>query len=103
MDRDPSLALFSTNLDLAAEQIIARFILCWNVEVTVEEIRRHLGVETQRQWSDWAITRTTPALFALFSLACWMAHRLVAFGTPCRSRRRPGAARPKRRSRACWR
>ena len=79
-DRDPPLALFSTDLDLAAEQIIARFILRWNVEVTFEESRRHLGVETQRQWSDRAIARTTPALFALFSLVCLMAHRLVALG-----------------------
>ena len=79
-DRDPPLALLSTDLDLAAEQIIARFILRWNVEVTFEESRRHLGVETQRQWSDRAIARTTPALFALFSLVCLMAHRLVALG-----------------------
>lgn len=79
-DRDPPLALFSTDLDLAAEQLIARFILRWNVEVTFEESRRHLGVETQRQWSDRAIARTTPALFALFSLVCLMAHRLVALG-----------------------
>ena len=28
----------------------------------------HLGVETQRQWSDFAILRTTPALLGLFSL-----------------------------------
>jgi transposase len=32
------------------------------------EVRRHLGVETQRQWSDRAIARTTPALLGLFSL-----------------------------------
>jgi len=32
----------------------------WSVEVTFAEVRRHLGVETQRQWSDLAIARTTP-------------------------------------------
>lgn len=79
-DREPPLALFSTDLDLTAAPIVARFILRWNVEVTFEESRRHLGVETQRQWSDWAIARTTPALFALFSLVCLMAYRLVALG-----------------------
>ena len=43
-----------------------------------------IWVETQRQWSDWAIARTTPALFALFSLVCLMAHRLVALAMPYR-------------------
>ena len=49
------MAVFSTDLDLSAESILARFVLRWNVEVTFEETRRHLGVETQRQWSDLAI------------------------------------------------
>jgi len=66
------MAVFSTDLDRSAESILARFVLRWNVEVTFEE--------TRRQWSDWAIARTTPALFALFSLVCLMAHRLVALG-----------------------
>ena len=40
--------------------------------MTFTEVRRHLGVETQRQWSDKAIARTTPALLGLFSLvALW--------------------------------
>ena len=76
----PPLALFSTALNLAAASIIARFVRRWNGEVTVEETRRHLGVETQRQWSDRAIARTTPALFALFARVGRMAHRLVALG-----------------------
>ncbi len=45
------------------------------IEVTFEEVRRHLGVETQRQWSDLAILRTTPALLGLFSLGTLWAHR----------------------------
>ena len=36
------------------------FVRRWSVEVTFAEVRRHLGVETQRQWSDKAIARTTP-------------------------------------------
>jgi hypothetical protein len=35
----------------------------------------HLGVETQRQWSDVAMVRTTPALCALFSLVTAFAHQ----------------------------
>ncbi len=37
----------------------------WSVETTFEEGRAHLGIETQRQWSDRAIERTTPLLFGL--------------------------------------
>ena len=33
-----------------------------------------MGVETQRQWSDSAIARTTPALFGLFSVVTVVAH-----------------------------
>ena len=46
----------------------------WQLEVTFQEVRRHLGFETQRQWSDSAIRRTTPALLGLFSLATLFAH-----------------------------
>ena len=74
-------AFFSTDLALKPEQIIEWFVLRWNVEVTFEETRRHLGVETQRQWSDLAIARTTPALLGLFSLVCLIAHHLSQ-GTP---------------------
>lgn len=40
----------------------------WSLEVTFEEGRAHLGIETQRQWSDLAIERATPLLFGLYSL-----------------------------------
>ena len=39
-------------------------------------MRTHLGVETQRQWSDLAIARTTPALLGLFSWTTLAAHVL---------------------------
>ena len=64
---DPK-ALLSTDLSLSAIDIINFFIRRWTVEVTFEEVRTHLGVETQRQWSDLAIARTTPILMALFSI-----------------------------------
>jgi len=46
----------------------------WVIEATFAEARRHLGVETQRQWSDLAILRATPALLGLFSLVTLWAH-----------------------------
>jgi hypothetical protein len=47
----------------------------WQLEVTFQEVRRHLGFETQRQWSELAIRRTTPALLGLFSVITLFAHR----------------------------
>jgi len=70
-------AFFSTDLELAPEQIVNWFVLRWSIEVTFEEARAHLGFETQRQWSDKAIARTTPVLLGLFSLACLMAKELL--------------------------
>jgi hypothetical protein len=51
------------------------FAMRWQIEVTFQEARRHLGFETQRQWSGLAIRRTTPALLGLFSLVTLFAHR----------------------------
>jgi len=70
-------ALLSTDQGAAAQQIVEWFVLRWQVEVTFEEARAHLGVETQRQWSDLAIVRTTPALLGLFSLIALFAHQLL--------------------------
>jgi hypothetical protein len=70
-------ALLSTDQTATAVQIVEWFVLRWQVEVTFEEARAHLGVETQRQWSDLAIVRTTPALLGLFSLITVFAHQLL--------------------------
>lgn len=69
-------AFFSTDPTMRACDIISHFVMRWSVEVTFEESRAHLGVETQRQWSDLAIARTTPALFGLFSVVTLVAARL---------------------------
>jgi hypothetical protein len=61
-------AFFCTDLQATPEQILSWVVMRWSVEVTFEEGRAHLGLETQRQWSDRAIRRTTPALLGLFSL-----------------------------------
>jgi hypothetical protein len=70
-------ALLCTDQEGTATQIIEWFVLRWQVEVTFHEVRSHLGVETQRQWSDLAILRTTPALLGLFSLVTIFAHQLL--------------------------
>ena len=60
-------ALLSTDPTVSPAQIVAWFVARWSLEVTFQEVRAHLGVETQRQWSDLAILRTTPALLGFFS------------------------------------
>jgi hypothetical protein len=80
----PTRAFFATDSHLSPSTIIAGFVARWSLEVTYEESRAHLGIETQRQWSDLAIERTTPALFGLFSLVVLMAHVLYPDGDlPC--------------------
>ena len=81
--RDPlgtfaTQALLCTDQDATAAQILGWFVQRWQLEATLEEARRHLGVETQRQWSESAIRRTTPALLGLFSLVTPLAHARVA-------------------------
>ena len=87
--RDPTgafrpQAFLCTDLNAAAEDILSWFVRRWTIEVSFAEVRRHLGVETQRQWSDQAIARTTPALLGLYALvALWadamhQTHALVA-------------------------
>jgi hypothetical protein len=81
--RDPlgkfkSQALLCTNQEYQSQQILEWFVRRWQIEVTFEEVRRHLGMETQRQWSDLAIARTTPLILGLFSLVTLLAHHLQA-------------------------
>ena len=69
-------ALLTTNLAHSGQEMLSWFVRRWTMEVTFEESRAHLGVETQRQWNDLAIGRTTPTLFGLYSLVTLMAERL---------------------------
>jgi hypothetical protein len=72
---DPQ-ALLCTDPGRDPLQIVRWFVSRWQVEVTFREVRDHLGVETQRQWSDRAIARATPCLLALFSVVALLATHL---------------------------
>ena len=83
--RDPkhefkTQALLCTDLSVLPKQIVAWFVQRWQLEVTHREVREHLGVETQRQWSDQVIARTTPLLYGLFSFITVLAHQLAQKG-----------------------
>jgi len=77
-------ALFCTDQAVAPAQVIAQYVGRWNIEVTFEEARRHLGVATQRQWSQRAIERTMPCLLGLFSLVTLLADALHGAALPTR-------------------
>jgi hypothetical protein len=73
--REPK-AYFSTNQAQSAAEIVEDFVKRWPIEGTFEESRAHLGVETQRQWSDLAIERSAPCLFGLYSVVVLLGHAL---------------------------
>jgi hypothetical protein len=80
--RDPQ-AFFSTDIALEPKDIIALYVRRWQIEVTFAETRAHLGIETQRQWTDNAIARTTPALLGLYSLvSLWACELLTSASIP---------------------
>lgn len=74
--KNEAVTLFSTNIKHSAQRIIEIFVSRWSIEVTFEESRRHLGIETQRQWSDKGIERTTPCIFGSFSVIALMSQKL---------------------------
>jgi hypothetical protein len=81
LTRDPEgkrqpKAYFCTDQAQSAKEIVEDFVKRWSLEVTYEESRAHLGVETQRQWSDLAIERSTPCLLGLYSLVVLLGHVL---------------------------
>jgi hypothetical protein len=78
LNRFAPQALLCTDPAHDPAQIVSWFVQRWQVEVTFQEARTHLGLETQRQWSDKAIARTTPCLLALFSIVTLLASRLPA-------------------------
>jgi len=85
LTRDPqgereARAYFSTDQTQSGLSIVTDFMKRWSAEVTFEESRTHLGIETQRQWSDLAIERTTPCLFGLYSLIALLGHHLYPDG-----------------------
>jgi hypothetical protein len=90
--RDPQaeydpVALLCTDPAQEMPNIVHWFMQRWRLEVTFEEARRHLGVETQRQWSDKAIARTTPLLLGIFSWVTLLAHAVYSSQPPLPPRR----------------
>lgn len=73
-------AFFCTDVQTTPVEILQWIVMRWSVEVTFEEVRAQRGFETQRQWSDKAIARTSPVLLALYSLVTLLALQLSQGG-----------------------
>jgi hypothetical protein len=78
----PPKALFSPDQTQPAQEIVRDFMKRWSLETTFEQSRAHVGIETQRQWSDRAIARATPLLFGLYSLVALFGSALAPDGRP---------------------
>lgn len=68
-------ALLCTDFEADLEKVLSWFVMPWQLEVTFQEVRRHLGFETQRQGVDLAIQRTPPVLLGLFPVLTLFAHQ----------------------------
>ena len=98
--REPQ-ALLSTDPDLAPRTLLARYLQRWQVEAAFQEVRTHLGVETQRQWSKAAIARTTPVLLGLSAGLSWSPTACAGSVTSA-SAGPPGMPRPSPPSPTSW-
>ena len=72
--REPE-AFLCTDTTASPRDVLDCFNRRWAMETTYEEARAHLGVETQRQWSDPAVFRTTPLLLGLYSAVTLYVHQ----------------------------
>lgn len=88
MIRDPKqrfdpVALLCTDQSQYSKQSLSWFVPRWRVEVTFhQEVRAHLGFETQRKRSDHAVAHTNPIWLGLFSLFTLLACRLERRTSP---------------------
>jgi hypothetical protein len=73
--------LFCAESAATPEQVLAWSFRRWQLVVTCEGVRRDRGVETQRQWSELAIRRSTPAFRGLYSLVTPYARRRLTVPT----------------------
>ena len=65
---------FSTDPVLTPAEIVEAFVRRWSLETTFQEARRHLGLESLRNWSQKAVRRSVPFLLGLYSLiVVWFA------------------------------
>ena len=66
---------FSTEIRMSVKRIVEAFVGRWDIEVTFEEMREHLGLETTRGRCRNTVLRVEPCLFCLYALIVyWFDH-----------------------------
>lgn len=85
---------FSSDPAMPGAAIIEYYARRWNIEVTFEETRALLGLETTRHWCRQSVLRVTPMLLGLFTAVVLIWHelpktcqQLIVSGTPCYSKK----------------
>jgi len=73
---EDEVILMTTAVNMEIATIIELYVKRWNIEVTFREGRDYLGIETQREWSDLAVERSTPLIFSLYTLIVLMGNAL---------------------------
>lgn len=76
---------FCSDVTIDPTRIIELYARRWNIEVTFEEARALLGLETTRHWCRRSVLRVTPILLGLFTAVVLIWQRL-----------------PKARREVCW-
>jgi DDE superfamily endonuclease len=69
---------YSTDVGLAARQIIEEYTGRWNIETTFQECRAYLGLGTTRGWSRRTVLRAEPCLFGLYTVVALLYEQLPA-------------------------
>jgi len=76
---------FTTDLAMELAELIETYTARWSIEVTFQEMRSYVGLETTRGRSERTVLRVAPSLFGLYTIvACWYAQ------LPVRQRREHG-------------
>lgn len=68
----PDECLYSTHINASEKEIIEEVVLRWNIEVTFEELREYLNVESMKNWTEDSVKKQTHLVFSLYSItAVW--------------------------------
>jgi hypothetical protein len=85
---------FCSDVETSPVQIIEHYARRWNIEVTFEEARALLGLETTRHWCRQSVLRVTPILLGLFTAVVLLWRELpqacreaIVTATPCYPKR----------------
>jgi hypothetical protein len=69
---------YSSDVDMAPQRVIELYASRWNIEVTFEESRALLGLETTRHWCRQSVLRAVPMLLGLFTAVALLWAKLPA-------------------------